>query len=108
MSVPRIHGILSILRPELFNDCPTPDRTHKEINRACSIRAWILDFVQEETLPLHSHGYTRKTVLEDEEVLQEVQRELSKRAKVGFVKAEDICDIVASEKLQTLFIQLGI
>ena len=77
-------------------------------NRARSIRAWILDFVQEGMLPLHSYGYTRKTVFENEEVLQEVQRELSERAKVRFVKAEDICDIVASEKLRTLFIQLGI
>ena len=36
-------------------------------NRMRSIRAWILDFVWEETLPLHSYGYTWNTVLEDED-----------------------------------------
>ena len=76
--------------------------------RARSIRSWVLDFVQEGTLPSHSYGYTRKTVLEDEDVLQEIQGELSKRAKSGFIKAQDVCEIVASEKFQILFSRLGI
>jgi hypothetical protein len=76
--------------------------------RTCSIWAWVLDFVREGTLPFHSYGYTRQTALEDEEVLQEVQGELSKRAKSGFIKAEDVCEIVASEKIQALFTRLGV
>ena len=76
--------------------------------RARSIRSWVLDFVQEGTLPSHSYGYTRKTVLEDEDVLQEIQGELSERAKSGFIKAQDVCEIVASEKFQILFSRLGI
>ena len=70
---------------------------------ARSIRTWVLDFVREEKLPLHSHGYTRQTVLEEEEVLQEIQDELSVKSKVGFIKAQDVCEIVASPKLQALF-----
>lgn len=113
----RISAMIGVLNLFLDPDLPYTWRKASIIvakaqgqgsSRARSIRAWILDFVREGTLPLHSYGYTRKTVLEDEEVLQEVQRELSERAKVGFVKAEDICDIVASEKFQTLFIRLGI
>jgi hypothetical protein len=76
--------------------------------RARSIRAWILDFVREGTLPLHSYGYARQTVLEDDEVLQEIQGELSERAKGGVIKAEDVCEIVASEKVQNLFTRLGV
>jgi hypothetical protein len=76
--------------------------------RARSIRTWVLDFVQEEKLPLHSYGYTWKTALEDEEVLQEIKEELSERSTNGFIKAQDVCDIVAGKKLQTLFLRLGI
>jgi len=40
--------------------------------------------------------------------LKEIQEELSKKSRAGFIKAQDICDIVASEKFQDLFLQLGI
>ena len=76
--------------------------------RARSLRAWVLDFVREGKLPLHSYGYTRQTVLEDDDVLQEVQGELAKKAKSGFINAEDVCEIVASEKIQVLFARLGV
>ena len=56
------------------------------LTHACSIQAWVLDFIQEGMLPLHSYGYTQKTALEDEKVLQEIQGELSKRAKSQFIK----------------------
>jgi hypothetical protein len=75
--------------------------------RARSIRAWVLDFVREGTLPLHSYGYTRQTVLEDEGILQEIQDELSEKSKNGFIKAQDVCDIIASQKLQDMFLRLG-
>jgi hypothetical protein len=77
-------------------------------NRARSIRTWLLDFIQEGNLPLHSYGHSQKAVLEDEEISQEIQEELSKKAKVGFIKAEDVCTIVASDKIQILFLRLGI
>ncbi len=78
------------------------------LTRARSIWTWVLDFVREGKLPLHSYGYTQQTVLEDEEILKEIQEELSKKSRAGFIKAQDICDIVASEKFQDLFLQLGI
>ena len=40
--------------------------------------------------------------------MQEIQRELSKSAKSGFIKAQDVCEIVTSERFQILFSQLGI
>jgi len=40
--------------------------------------------------------------------LKEIQEELSKKSKAGFIKAQDVCDIVVSEKLQDLFLRLGI
>ncbi len=76
--------------------------------RARSIRAWILDFVQEGKLPLHSYGYTRKTVLDDEDVVQEIQGELDEKAKGGFITTEDVCEIVTGKRVQALFAQLGV
>jgi hypothetical protein len=76
--------------------------------RARSIRTWVLDFIQEGTLPFHSYGYTRQTVLEDEEILQEIQGGLSEKAKNGFIKAQDVCEIVAGEKIQLMFSRLGV
>jgi hypothetical protein len=78
------------------------------LNRACSVRAWILDFVQKGSLPLHSYCYARSKILEDEDVLHENQKELTERAKGGFIKAEDICEIVAGKKIQSLFAQLRV
>lgn len=78
------------------------------VARARSIRTWVLDFVREGRLPFHSYGYTRQTVLEDEDLLKEIQEELSEKSKAGFIKAQDVCDIVAGEKIQNLFSRMGI
>ena len=47
-------------------------------------------------------------MLEDENVLQEIREELLEKLEAGFIKAQDVCNIVASEKLQILFSWLGI
>ena len=72
-----------------------------------SICKWILDFVQEGTLPLHFYC-GQQTILEDEGILQEIQEQLTKKAKSSFIKAQDVCKIVASARVQTKLTQLGI
>jgi hypothetical protein len=67
-----------------------------ETTHVHSVCAWVLDFVQKGLLPFHSYGYTRQTVLEDDDVLQKIQEELNEKAKRGFIKADDVCEIVAS------------
>ncbi len=47
-------------------------------------------------------------VLEDKDILQELQDELSEKARAGFIKAWDICDIIAGNKFQNLFLQVKI
>jgi hypothetical protein len=75
---------------------------------ARSIRAWIVEFVREGTLPLHSYCYSWQTVLEDEAISQEIKEALTEKAKAGFLKAQDVCEIIASERIQTLFSRLDI
>ena len=74
----------------------------KGLSHMCSIWAWILDFVWEEMLPLHFYSYTQTKVLENGKVLQEVQRELLKQAKVGFVEAEDDAQHTVQHRLMHL------
>ena len=78
------------------------------LNFMCHIQKWILDFVPEGTLPLHSYCYNWKIVLEDEGILKEIQEQLMKKAKGSFIKAEDLCEIIAGEKVQAMITQLGV
>ena len=37
-----------------------------------SIQTWTLNFVREGKLPLNPYGYSRETILDDEDILQEI------------------------------------
>ena len=73
---------------------------------ARTIRKWVLDFVRDGTLPIHC--YSQKAILDNEDILQGIQEQLIEKAKASFIKAEDVCKIVASERIQLMFMQLGI
>ena len=70
---------------------------------ARSIWTWVLDFVWEGRLPFHSYGYTRQTVLEDEDLLKEIQEELSENRRQASSKHKTFATLVAGEKIQNLF-----
>ncbi len=69
------------------------------LNWACNIHRWIIEFVNEGKIPLHSYCYKRPTVLEDKDVAQEIWKRLTEKAKSGFLKTEDVCDIIASDTI---------
>ena len=71
-----------------------------------SIHKWILDFVQEGMLPLHFYC-GQQTILEDEGILQEIQKQLTEKTKSGFIKAQDVCEIIASVRVQMKLTQPG-
>ncbi len=64
--------------------------------------------MNEGNLPLHSYCYKRPTVLKDEDVVWEIQERLTEKAKLGFLKTEDVCDIIVSDAIQGIFAQLGV
>jgi hypothetical protein len=78
------------------------------VARARKFRKWILDFVQEGRLPVHLYCYSWESILGDEGILQEIQEQLIERAKGSFIKAQDMCEIVASERVQSLCAERGI
>jgi hypothetical protein len=75
-------------------------------NHARHIREWVVGFLRWRDLPFHRLNWKRPTILDDEDVAQEIKMRMM--AKGGFLKAEDVVEIVASPELQAIFARKGI
>jgi hypothetical protein len=64
--------------------------------------------VQTKALPLHRLGQAWWTVLCDEDVAGEIKMKMVEKSKKGFLKAEDVVDLVASPEMQKIFSEKGI
>ncbi|KAI0257742.1 hypothetical protein BC834DRAFT_848718 [Gloeopeniophorella convolvens] len=73
-----------------------------------AIRRWILNFVWLDQLPAHQYSRARWSVLDDEDIAQELQHGFTEHAKWGYIKAKDIIEIVESPEMQARFIALGV
>ena len=78
------------------------------VARARSIRHWVLSFLQTRNLPHPQYSGTHSTVLEDEDISQEIQFELAQKKKTGSIKATDLVEVVASPRIQEKFNHAGI
>ena len=72
------------------------------------IREWTLKFLQSGALPLHRLGQARWTVLRDEDIASEIKLHLIEKSKKGFLRAEDVVDLVGSPEIQKAFSAKGI
>ncbi len=59
-------------------------------------------------LPLHQLNWTCPTLLDDEDIAEEIKSRIAEKVGSGFLKAEDVVKIVASPKMQAIFAQKGI
>jgi hypothetical protein len=80
---------------------------HGEMH-ACNIQRWILSFLRDDKLPHHKLKQPRWSVLYDEDVSQDLQLQLTQRAKDQFIKATDIVQIVESPEMQKKFARIGV
>jgi hypothetical protein len=80
---------------------------HGDTHARC-IREWTLRFLESSALPFHRLGQAQWTVLRNEDIASEIKVRMTERAKDGFVKAEDIVDLVASPEMQKTFAEKGI
>jgi hypothetical protein len=78
------------------------------ITWARSIRQWVLTFLSTHKLPVNQYGWSRSSVLEDEDISQAIQFALGERGKSGVISATDLVDIIASLEMQERFWQAGI
>jgi hypothetical protein len=72
------------------------------------IREWTLEFLQTEALPHHRLGQAQWTVLHNEDIAREIKLKMVEISKKGFLRAEDVADLVASPKMQNTFSEKGI
>jgi hypothetical protein len=75
---------------------------------ARNIHKWTLQFLQTKALPLHRLGQAWWTILSDEDIASEIKLRIVEKSKNGFVKAEDLVDLVASPEMQKAFSEKGI
>lgn len=68
--------------------------------RARSIRRWIHKYLASGKLPLDFTGHYCSSTLEDEDIAQSIQLHLVEIAKNGYIRAQDVVDFVATEKIQ--------
>lgn len=69
---------------------------------------WTLKFLQARNLPHHCLGQAQWTVLSDKDIASEMKLQIVEKSKKGFMKAEDILNLVASSKMQKIFSERGI
>ena len=72
------------------------------------IRRWVLNFFQTRQLPHDNYKRTPSTVLQDEDISQEIQFELGEKMKNGSFKVTDLVDIISRLKMQDRFRLAGI
>src|ERR1700679_2978286 len=66
------------------------------------IYEWTLNFLQIRALLLHCLGQAWSTVLCDEDIVGEIKMWMIEKSKEGFVKAENLMDLVASPEMQKI------
>ena len=77
-------------------------------NHAQCICKWTLQYLQTKALPLHHLGQVWWMVLRDKDIMSEIKLKMVKKSKKGFVRAEDIVNLVASLEMQRIFFKKGI
>jgi hypothetical protein len=77
-------------------------------NHARRIREWAMGFLRWRDLPFHQLNRKRGTILDDEDVAEEVKMQMMEKTKGGFLKAQDLVEIVASPEMQAMFARKGI
>ena len=78
------------------------------MNHARCIHKWAMAFLKLRVLPLHQLNKTRGTILDDKDIAGEIKMQMMEKVKRGFLRAKDVMKIVASPKMQAIFVQKSI
>jgi hypothetical protein len=77
-------------------------------NQAHCIHEWAMGFLRWRDLPLYQLNWKHWTIIDDEDIAEEMRGRMMEKANGGFLKAEDVVDIVASPGMQAIFACKGI
>jgi len=70
------------------------------VNHAQNLCTWLRRYLHRKKLPLHRYGKCHNSILDDEDFTQDIQLHLTKIAKNGYIRAQDIVDYVATPEVQ--------
>jgi hypothetical protein len=70
------------------------------VYHARNIRTWIRRYLTTQKLPLHHYRKFHSSIIEDEDLAQDIQLHLTEIAEKGYICAQDIVDYVASPEVQ--------
>lgn len=70
------------------------------VYHARNIRTWIQRYLATQKLPLHRYGRFHSSILEDEDLAQDIQLHLTEIAKKGYIRAQDVVDYIATPEVQ--------
>ena len=70
------------------------------IYHARNIQIWIRQYLTTQKLPLHRYGKFHSSILEDEDLAQDIQLHLMEITKKGYICAQDVVDYVATPEVQ--------
>src|SRR5712675_821874 len=73
-----------------------------------SSRFLTMGFLRWGDLPLHQLKRKRGTIVDDEDITEEMKTQMVEKTKSGFLKAQDVVEIVASQEIQSIFTLKGI
>lgn len=77
-------------------------------NHSRRIREWVIKFLRSRDLPFHQLNRKRGTILDDEDIAGEIKTKMMEKTRGGFLKAQDVVEVVASPEMQAIFAQKGI
>jgi hypothetical protein len=77
-------------------------------HHARRIREWTMGFLKWRDLPFHHLNQKRGTIIDDEDIAEEMKTRMKEKASRGFLKAQDVVEIVASPSMQEIFTLKGI
>ena len=77
-------------------------------NHVRHICKWVMDFLRWRDLPLYQLNRKQGTIVDDEDVAEEIKSRIKEKASKGFLKAQDIVEIIASPDMQEIFALKGI
>jgi hypothetical protein len=113
----RLTGMLGVLNLYLDPDlCYTWRKSSvmvskiegKGVSHARMLRQWILEFAQSEELPLPNYSHSRHTILDDEDITQFLQLQITAHTKGCYLTACSIIEVITSAEVQDKFSQSGI
>src|SRR5882724_8878205 len=70
------------------------------ISHVQNLQKWVVAYMQHGTLPLNCYGCFTTSILDDEDLAQQIHLHLTGIAKEGYVWAQDVVDVMSTPKMK--------